>query len=321
MRLEPKKALFKLLDLIFIVRPVLLPPVWTILLLGHFASRNTQTELSRGFFKGFLAMSFFAGGSYILNQLVDLKNDRENKKRLPLADGFVLKKTGFILLLTLYAAALILSWDINKLSFMYIILAVLLSILYNLPPFSLKDHPLGGLLLNCMGHGYVAYAFGYSLGLKSASITQLFPTIVYGLPYAFAIGAIYLGTTLADRSVDMGQDKRTLAVVLGVKGTIKLMSLLILLTLVTLPFSEKSEPMLCATLLSLPFFIWLLVKPSDSVIHYSFRVPVFILTLIVAWYYHFYIFLLLGVWLLSRIYYKERYQVIYPRFGDARQQV
>src|SRR3989304_3784451 len=62
------KNMLKYLDYIFVLRPVLMVPVWTILLLGHHqGSRYGFSD--RSLFWLFIFSTLFIGGVYLLNQI------------------------------------------------------------------------------------------------------------------------------------------------------------------------------------------------------------------------------------------------------------
>ncbi|MFQ6003827.1 MAG: hypothetical protein ACE5KJ_08780, partial [Candidatus Zixiibacteriota bacterium] len=83
--------MIKYLDYLFVIRPVLMPPVWTILLLGHHrsAALSGQSNLPGLIL---LLVTFLVGAVYLLNQIYDVESDRINKKLFFLAEGYISKK-------------------------------------------------------------------------------------------------------------------------------------------------------------------------------------------------------------------------------------
>lgn len=83
-------------------------------------------------------------------------------------------------------------------------LLILLSILYSLKPFSLKDKPFLDLIINAIGYGFLVFSIGYS------SISK--DSIIFTLIMACA----YIMTAILDYEGDKKASKITTVVYLGV---------------------------------------------------------------------------------------------------------
>jgi 4-hydroxybenzoate polyprenyltransferase len=69
------------LDYFFFLRPVLLPPVWTIALLGTIPLHESRLLSASAWSIFFLHLTALFGGVYTLNQIYDIESDRLNRKR------------------------------------------------------------------------------------------------------------------------------------------------------------------------------------------------------------------------------------------------
>ena len=97
------------LDFFFFLRPVLLPPVWTIALLGT-VSTGPSPELSAARWAAFfLHLTALFGGVYTLNQICDIESDRINRKLYFLPGGIISVRAAWIFTVALDVVALGLS--------------------------------------------------------------------------------------------------------------------------------------------------------------------------------------------------------------------
>ncbi|MCK4255704.1 hypothetical protein KAX35_02355, partial [candidate division WOR-3 bacterium] len=76
-----------LLDFIFLLRPILLIPVWIIFLLGYYRAGGTMLGDSRYLMPGFIVFTLLMGAIYIINQIADIETDRINNKLFILPKG------------------------------------------------------------------------------------------------------------------------------------------------------------------------------------------------------------------------------------------
>ena len=130
--------MLKYLDYIFLMRPVLMPPVWTILLLGHARSAQLSGETHLPGL-GLLLVTFLVGGVYVLNQIFDIESDRLNQKLLFLAKGYISKGAAIVETILLNMLSVIPAFLISlKLGFLFL-LGTIFGFLYSAPPFSFKN--------------------------------------------------------------------------------------------------------------------------------------------------------------------------------------
>jgi len=299
-------GLWKCLDHLFLLRPVLMPPLWTILLLGYYQGRR-----GLGYFgplgRTFLFSTFLMGAIYILNQLRDIESDRINRKLFLLPEGWVSSWSAWAEAIILFLLAGFGTFKIAPPLGFAFLFAMILGAAYSFPPLSLKDRPWGGLLANMLGHGLLAFSFGWLTASPSFSLRLL----CYSLPYGLAIGAVYLNTTLPDREGDRIVGKRTLGIIWGRRRVVLLSTIFVLLAAGG-GYLNGDLPLLASSLVVLPLFVRANFGSGMEVVVRATKVSILVLSgaacLFFPWY-----FLLLVVGLIgSRFYYRRRFNLAYP---------
>lgn len=250
--------MLKYLDHFFLLRPVLMPPVWTILLLGH--HRSSQLS-GNNHLPGLvlLLITFLVGAVYILNQIYDIESDRSNRKLFFLAQGYISTKSAFYEMVLLNLAAIvpafIISWQLGIL----FVMGMAFGFLYSTPPINLKNRPFGGLTINALAHGNLAFLIGWCMN-STLSLRALY----FSLPYMLAVGAIYLNTTIPDMEGDKNVGKLTLSVKWG-KGKTMILSSILVAIATFLSILVKDVPFLIASSLSLPFLSSVLLTKKSVI--------------------------------------------------------
>ncbi|RKZ15933.1 hypothetical protein DRQ17_05920 [bacterium] len=296
-----KKA--TLSDYIILLRPTLFVPVWTVFLIGHWFSKTRFDLLS---LLSILLYTLMMGGVYILNQIVDIESDRENRKLFLLPDGIISKNKAFLLMFILFGTTIPASFAVNPTFGILFILSAIMGVLYSLPPFQLKARPFLDMLSNGVGYGMLAFLSGYTIHKPLNSLVLL-----QTLPYFFAVSAVFVNTTIPDIPGDKKAGKKTTGVLLGKRIT--LISG-VLLDLISLVLSILFKDIICgiAATVSLPFFVIALVKPTKKNILFSIRLTAPALTIISAVLYPGLVLLLLVIYFGQKAYYKRRFNLNYP---------
>jgi len=304
----------KIFDYIFVLRPTLFFPVWTVFLANYHA--NTIFEMKAESFvqsnspllSGMLIV-ILMGSSFILNQLADMETDRENEKLFIIARGHISKPVAIIeavllLIISLIAASLI---D-YKLGLIFLIVYFLTGIAYNFKPFSWKNKPVHGIVANFLGGVSVAIA-----GWVSAGVTT-WKFLIHALPYAFGLVAVYLLTTLADIKGDGVANKLTFGVKYGFKKSAAFAIGFEMLAIMSAIWT-KDYVILVPAILSFPFYI--LVFKSQELKHALLTVKLSVLfaTLAVVIVYPYYFIVIIVTYYFARWYYKNRFNLEYPRFA------
>ena len=324
-----KHIAFHLLDYLVVLRPTLLLPVWTLVLLGHYralSESSSHVELSTvqlSFLPelpillrpnlellGTLCLySMLMGAIYIINQICDKETDVANNKLYLVAQGYVklrllVLEVAFLLVSAVVWAIL---WYGNNLSYLIlIVLSICLGVIYSVRPVRLKGRPFLDLLANAAGYGGIAFLIGW--GIVAPINTDTLWRII---PYALCVGAAFVNTTLPDLKGDRAHGDRTTGVTLGIKLSCRL-SLLLLAGAILSAWWLRDMILLSTALLCLPLFIYMNFRRERGIIILATRVGILILSLIACVLVPLYLILFAGSLFFVRWYYSARFGITYP---------
>jgi 4-hydroxybenzoate polyprenyltransferase len=295
----------KYLDYLFVIRPVLMPPVWTILLLGHHRSAVLSGENN---FPGLilLLVTFLVGAVYLLNQIYDVESDKQNKKLFFLAEGYISKKNAILETVLLNLISIIPAFFISMQLGVLFTLGFLFGFFYSVPLFSLKGKPVGGFLFNILAHGNLTFLAGW---LMNQALWG--KAILFSLPYMFAVGAVYLNTTIPDIEGDKRSGKITPAVKWGRERVVIFASILVFFATV-LSFFIKDIPFFIASVLVFPFFLFSALTKKNNPIVLSTKLSILFLSIAAGFFYPWYFVILVLGFLGTRYYYEARFKLDYP---------
>ncbi len=152
-------------DYVFLLRPMILVPVWTFFLLGAWhASRTTGAPLDyTRLLAGIASFTAIVGAAYIVNQITDREADRASGKLFLISHGVIDAKSawtlaGTLTILSIAAAAILLPRG-----FTFILLAgAALGAAYSLEPFRLKRRPVLDVLANAVANGMLNTLAGWA---------------------------------------------------------------------------------------------------------------------------------------------------------------
>ncbi|ERP32106.1 UbiA family prenyltransferase [Chitinivibrio alkaliphilus] len=311
-------------DIFFLLRPVLLIPVWAVLFLAAITGAPLPLfsgirEITPEFWYLFFSFSAVAAAIFVLNQIRDIEGDRENNKLFLLPHGHISLFTAWVVLLVSTGISLLVSaLFVGSFAMGCIFFCLLLGYAYNMPPFSLKDRPVGGLVANFLGHGILTYYIGW-YGMQYGEFDSVLMGFVYAIPAGFANAAVYAVSTIVDMDGDARAGKTTLAVKYGERSTVWVGFSLVLCSFGTSFLLPHNAVVMIATAgVSVLVFISLLIRYSRQRVFSAFRWPVAFLSICITLYIPFYALLVAGVVLCSRVYYKHRFSLCYPAFGRER---
>ncbi|MEE9555523.1 MAG: UbiA family prenyltransferase [candidate division Zixibacteria bacterium] len=293
------------LDWIFILRPVLHPPVWTILILGFYQSPVRPVDSFRIIWL-ILISSGLAGWAYIVNQISDIESDRRNNKLFFLPSGLISIRAASILAGSLTAISLSAAFFINISVGLVSSALIILGYLYSGKPFYGKNHPVWGTLLNGFGHGSLVFMLGFSG--SGGYFGDAFPL---SIPYLFAVIAVFIGTSLPDTRGDALSGKRTPGVVLGVRFSTAVMALSLMIGLL-LSLIFQDIPMLIVCNLCMPFYLYAAIRPKVKNAVFAVRLSVLLLSLAACFIFPWYLLILAFLFVTARLYHKKRFGIDYP---------
>jgi 4-hydroxybenzoate polyprenyltransferase len=306
----------KVLDYIFFTRPVLFPPVWTIVILGVRAadlregsSPIVSTGIAEIDWTLVLLLALLAclyAGVYAFNQIHDMESDRRNSKLFFLADGMISVSSAYVFTAFLDLVAVAGGFYISTRVGLLFAVILILGILYSHPMTNFKGKPSPGYWSNAFGHGMVPFLIGWAyidhISLEAA---------IKSLAYLCGVGAIYLNTTLPDREGDKAVGKITHGVRWGVRGTMRASTFLVVLSII---FAQMAgdHAYFIAGVIALPFFVLPMRTRNMGQIVLSTKVAILALSLFACIYFPLYTLVLVIGFFLSRSYYRSRFRLDYP---------
>lgn len=318
----------KILDCFFLLRFPLLAPVWTIFILGWICGNDfilpggrlpeTPTmAIWSNLWMVLTGFSLIVASIYVVNQIVDIESDRINRKLFLLPHGFVSIRTAWILAASCALAGFTIAARYNSTLLILFAASLLLGVAYNLPPLSLKNHALGGVLANSLGHGALTFLAGWYTARYPADLTsELITTgLIAAIAPALANGAVFLATTIPDAVGDARTGKKTFCVQYGAKSTSRFSALLCAGSCFGAFFMGRNYwVMLIPSIVSLFFFILLAFSNRQELAFRAFKWPVFLLSASVALFVPVYGILIIVTFFGSKLYYKWRFGIDYPTF-------
>ncbi|KAA3612285.1 MAG: hypothetical protein DWQ05_20005 [Calditrichaeota bacterium] len=301
----------KICDYLFVLRPTLFFPVWTVYAAGFFSAKRflplaLQVDNSGWGLAVGIALSLLMGSAFILNQIVDVTTDKLNNKLFLIADGHIpmviaIFETVLLGIVPLVIVA-VFSW---MMVLIFVAIYLVTGLLYSLPLFKWKDKPLLGIVANA-GGAFLIFSAGW--WVKDISFVQ---PIIHAIPYAAAVAAVYIFTTVVDETGDAQCDKNTFAVKYGFKAVIWAGFCFELVALYSAWL--LNDPLIFyPALLAFPFFILAAKKQSMTEVIRAIKFPILLLSLAICVLLPNYFLLLAVTYYLSKWYYYYRFGLHYP---------
>jgi 4-hydroxybenzoate polyprenyltransferase len=291
------------MDYFILLRPSLFLPLWTFFLLG---AHQAEGNLSLRAVVVFILYTILMGGVYILNQIIDRESDRRNEKLFLLSEDFIPLRNAYIEMLALFLLSVFGSFLLGKDIFIAFVISLFLGITYSIPPFETKGKPFLDILWNAAGYGLLAFIVGWLSGAPPAR-----SMLIRGVPYFFAVAAVFVNTTIPDIEGDKEEGKITTGVFLGKEKTLLLG---VFLDLIAVAISCLLRDYICliGAGLALPIFLFAYFKQTKKSILFSFRAIPGILALLVFFITPIIIPLFVFVVVIQKVYYKRRFDINYP---------
>jgi len=307
---------FNPFDYFFILRPLILIPVWDFFLIGCYRARGTG-GITTAMILGIVTYTLVMGGVYILNQIMDVETDRINRKLFLISGGHVSVRTATLYMSSLWLLSVVLSYWYGLAFMIFIAISLVLGVCYSLPPIKLKGKPVADTLANSIGYGLVNFGLGWLVFKEfNWGIALLF------LPYFLSIAAVFVNTTLVDMEGDRQAGDKTTAVFLGA-GLSFVLSTLLMAAAVVLSVLRKELICLVPAAASLPLFIFSAIyyfirnRIHRKLTILSFRLPGLLFTLVTGYLYPPYLIFLVVLLIGMRVYYKTRFGMNYPTLADG----
>ncbi len=307
----------KPVDYIFLLRPMILIPVWTFYLLGarHGANASGVAIEAAHLAAGLVSFTALLGAIYIMNQIADRAADLAGNKLFLIPRGIITVRAAWIeaaaLVVVSFALALA---TLSALFAVILAVSLVLGAAYSLEPVRLKRRPVVDVLANAAGNGVLNTLAGWvAVGAPIAGWTSL-------IPYPFAVASVHLATTLADVETDSKMGFKTSGVMLGVSRGL-FCSTALMGGAAVASYVTGNNPALIASILSLPFFLIPVrsitgpARNPDALI--PAKTATIIFSIAAGFLFPLYVPALAAVILLTRLYYARRFGIEYPSFRGA----
>ena len=300
-------------DYLIVLRPTLLIPVWTLVLVGYYRAGQFDVSIRLGFNWCVLSTvclySMLSGGCYIVNQIADQETDKMNSKLHLIERGYVKIPILKVEAVVLIVGAII--WSVlqfrNNISYLVlVVISTVLGLMYSVRPVRLKGKPIIDLVVNAIGYGCVAFLIGWG-SVSSVSLMALQRSI----PYVLCVAAAFVNTTLPDLSGDRSNNDLTTGILLGVQRSCQF-SLVLLVCAILASLWMDDWIALMTTVICFPFFVYMNFKREIKTIILSTRIGILVLSLIVCIHIPIYAILFFSAIFLVRWYYAVRLGIKYP---------
>ncbi len=302
-------------DFLFVLRPLLLLPAWSFYLLGAKSGFKAAggSDIQRGFFPPpatFLGITAILIFSYLLNQIFDKETDRLNKKVFFLNEGMFGVKTVLVFALLFFLLASYFFHNSAPETHIFLLAALLLSLLYSLPPLRFCARPILDLASNAAGFGGIAFTLGYINYSPNA-----LQGIIASTPYILMVGSIFLFTTLLDLEGDRKTGKITTSVFLGEKAS-EILALTFAAFALAASLFLKNYYAVAITAISFVMCIYTVSKHKRKLRTMVVQAATVTVILAAASFWPVYFAAVIPLAILSRYYYAQRFNIIYPGVSE-----
>ncbi|MBL8025407.1 MAG: UbiA family prenyltransferase [Fibrobacteres bacterium] len=309
----------KILDAFFVMRPLILIPVWGYFLLGYYSAvKNYSNVDSFAFIWTFSPLTWLTlslllmsvASAYVLNQLNDIEADKKNGGLPLIAAGKFPASVAKIETLLLAILPLIISAFIAPQVFFLITLATLLNAAYNLRPLYFTGRPFADFLSNAIGFGFVAFGLGW-ISAHNMTLPSIWNMTASSMPYFLFMAAGSINSTIPDRFGDKEAGKITTVVFLGEKKA-NLISILFLLSALTAAVINEDRLAILTASISIPLFIKYQITSKESDALRTFQVGGALLIILIAIFVPVFCISGIAIFFATRLYFKKRFGVKYP---------
>ena len=311
------------LDIVFLLRPTFFFSVWVMVVIGMSSAQMYLvdyplwiTELSWRTFLAFLGLTFVCSSTFILNQIPDENNDGVNKKLFIIGKHISPEKSQSIANFLLFSG-LVISLVANWFTAILVgCIYLIWGIIYNQKPLNWKKKPILGWLANSIVGGLL-FVVGWFLVMNDQLNYRIIPLDMslfeYMLPYLLCFSSIALLTTLPDMEEDTDSEDRKFPIVYG-KMSILLLSLIFICVAFAFALHHGDPLASTAALVSIPFFVFTVIRRFEKDVLRAIRYPIFILNFFTLSIYPWLFVPLLITFYLSKYYYWHRFDLHYPTF-------
>ncbi|MFH2037623.1 MAG: prenyltransferase [Candidatus Zixiibacteriota bacterium] len=296
----------KVIDMLFAARPMLLLPLWSIYIIV-FSIINENDQFNRPSYIILAGLTLLTAGAYFLNQIYDYKTDLINNKLSFLQTGKISINEMMAAYISVSVLGIIAGFIVATVSGIIFVIVWLIGYLYSAPPFRFKDRPIPGLLANAIGYGTVVPLTVPNFWEGTFDIR--FYLAVY---MTFMVASAYLVTLIPDREGDLQAGKRTLAVKLSDRMLL-FIGMVLLARTIFLGFDLNNVFLIILSSTALLLFLTAFIFKKGGLILLACKLPILLMTLVAGYYNAVYLVFIIVLLIMTRVYYKKRFGLIYPR--------
>ena len=300
--------ILRICDFVFVLRPLILIPAWSFYLVGAARGRGGGFAVYWGVpgAMSLLSLTSILASAYLLNQIFDRESDEQNDKIFYLSRGIFRARTLVVMAAVFFVVASLSFQEVSGTQRFPLVIALLLSLLYSLPPVRLCARPFLDMLANAFGYGGIAYVIGFAVFDFSMTSAWL-----HAAPFVMLVAATFIHTTILDVDGDRSAHKISTAVFLGERAAANLAAALHAAGLV-IAILTGDLPAVAITGLSLPFTIVTLFRRTRSASAMQIQSATLIITIAAIFFWPVYAFVVVPLIALSRVYYRLRFGITYP---------
>ncbi len=300
----------KILDYIFAARPLLHLPVWSVYLVClHYHLELSGDKFAFSDILMLFTLSLASAASYYINQIYDYDSDLQNNKLGFLQKNYISFTEMKILYYVCAFSSIAIAFYLSPFAGFLILVLVVLGAIYSVPPFCLKNRPISGLLANAVGYGFIVpFTVMPDMTFNNNGL------LGWDTPFYFAltIGAIYILTTIPDKEGDINTGKKTLSVILSTP-LVKLLALILLIDSAVVANNSNFTLLFILSIISILTVIITLFSESEKLLFLSIKLPILLLTILAGYFFYPYAIFVVALVIGSRLYYKKRFKMEYPK--------
>jgi 4-hydroxybenzoate polyprenyltransferase len=311
------RAVLRLLDSIFVIRPAVLVPVWGFALFGYY--RGAQLGVSHFFsawtmpvikpFSWIILFSLSVGCVYILNQIADIEVDKKNGGLPLIASGIVSRMQAWIMaVITALLAIGIPLFFGHAILALLSLLSIVIGIIYSFRPLYFSGRPFFDFLTNAFGFGVIAFGCGWHCAGRSLADGEF---IWSALPYFLLMAAGSISSTIPDMPGDSATGKMTTPVRIGAKNAHLLATILMVAAFFAALLMKDFFALFSASA-ALPLYFLYLVRPIKIFEESTYKIGGLICMMTVALLSPPFIILSSATVLATWMYFRFRHHVAYP---------
>lgn len=310
------------LDIFFLLRPVVLIPVWGFALFGYFHGCGGNIagipelwrESNVSLFLWIVVFSISAGSVYVLNQIADIEVDKKNGGFPLLANGIVSRRDAWIAagIAAVISIALPVFYGHPAIGFLSAA-TIIIGIAYSFRPLFFSGRPFFDFLSNAIGFGIIAFGSGWCLAGGKLSDPGF---LAAALPYFLLMCAGSISSTIPDITGDREGGKFTTAVVLGEKKAHMFAFVFVMAASVYSLAAKDTIASICA-IAALPFYLLFILFPKKAFAEATYKAGGALCMAAAACILPVFIPCALGVFLATLIYFRLRHGISYPSLLPA----